>query len=81
MGNFRFTETEIQNKKTSAGVLFPLSAPISPPFFAINLHNFSLSLAARGSEKRSTTARVLNNLRNVTHVAWCCGTIVDLVCW
>ena len=77
IGNFRFTETEIQNNKTSAGVLFPLSAP----FFAINLHNFTqFSLAARGSEERRTTARVLNNLRHVTHVTWCCGTIVDLVC-
>ena len=80
IGNFRFTETEIQNNKTSAGILFPLSAPISPPFFAINLHNFTFSLAARGSEERRTTARVLNNRRHVTHVPWFCGTIVDLVC-
>ena len=79
IGNFRFTETEIQNNKTSAGVLFPLSARISPPFFAINLHNFTFSLAARGFEERRTTARVLNNLRHVTHVTWRCGTIVDLV--
>ena len=80
IGNFRFTETEIQNNQTSAGILFPLSAPISPPFFAVNLHNFTFSLATRGSEERRTTARVLNNRRHVTHVTWCCGTIVDLVC-
>ena len=35
IGNFRFTETEIQNNKTSAGILFPLSAPISPPFLPL----------------------------------------------
>lgn len=72
-GNFK------KYNKTSAGVLFPLYAPISPPFFVINLLNFSSSLAARSSEERRTIARVLNNLRHVTHVTWCCGTIVDLV--
>ena len=35
----------------------------------INLHNFTFSLAARGSEETRTTARGLNNRRHfVTHV-------------
>lgn len=34
----------------------PSKAPISPPFFAINLHNFIFLLAVCGFEQRRTTA-------------------------
>jgi len=37
--------------------LFPLSAPISPPF-AINLHSFTISLAARALRKEGQPLKV-----------------------